>query len=690
MSELYIDFNNDYDNSDDNLYTDQKYNLQSDGNSSKSNYSSNLKTNQNPSSTDNLYAQAYSNESNPRMSVQSITHRQFPEFTHFFICITRAFNLVGCSMKLLFLKIRVLPSLPIIETSTVWCQDSEVNFRCGYPLDFKNYATTFNLGDYTPVVEFYRKIPNNNESNNLELFGFSLLPLSVFEITECAGYPLTYLMKNQTISLHQFTTGQIVGYITVTIALGYPQQQQFIDPDKMDIPTLSKAENSQKNIDPNNQPSRQAVKTVNEDSYVNEEEENNEETRRHSRHHRHHRRSKKKNAWIQKAIAYGWKQPGYVDPDWKSIAIEKGWIPPDKTLLSSIGVTCTPTECPNLKDIEIQQVAIDIDRHFLPQLESSITTTATTTTTTSNEKENDIQSDDSTLQLFNLMNGKYNNTNNNHKNNDVNNFISDDLDSDLSKKPVLKATHVVTLFDKPQLDDILSLSNDIDVLDIVNNQKIDSKPTPSTNNQNLSSLSTTSSSSNNENDSVEVNPKLTKQTQIPTQKEIISIAEQQPNKPSNSKLTLNNQDINSIINNNISKIKKEIDDSDDNSFDDDDLNLNATTLQILKELNIPIDKLKNNLDSDLSQSSDSNADSDLDINSHSSNDDDDHKVKVDNSNQTNNNDLSESNSLLDSDSITNSNSVFDSDSDSNTDNFLNLLGKKDPKFTNILNILNDK
>lgn len=681
MSELYIDLNDDSGKSDDYQYTDQKYNLQSENDSSKINYSSNYKSYQNPTSSDNLFAEAYSSENNPRMSVQSITHQQFPEFTHFFVCITRAFNLVGCSMKSLLLKIRVLPTLPIIETSPVWCIESEVNFRCGYALDFKNFAKTFNLGDYTPVVEFYRKIPNNNDSNSLELFAFSLLPLSVSEITECAGHPLTYLMKNQTISLHQFTTGQIIGYITVTIALGFPQQQQFIDPDKMNIPSSSKDENTKLDTDTNNQQNKKEIQSNAEMLSENEEEENNESKHRHRRHHRHHKKNKKKNAWIQKAIAFGWKQPGYVDPDWKDKAIEKGWTPPDKTLKSSIGITCTPTECPNLKDIEIQQVAIDIDKHHLQlQHESSTTTTMTTSS-------NDPQNDDSTLQLFDLMNG------NRQKNatNNANCLISDELDSEPSNKPILMATHVVTLFDKPQLNDILSTSNDDDddVLDIINDKKADPVVVPIINNQNLSSLSISSSSSNKANDSTESDTKLVQKTQISTQIEKQPIKQKVQLNISSS--NPNNQSINSIINNNISKIKKEIEDSDDSSFDDD-LKLNASTIQFLKELNIPTNKLKNDLNFDLSQSSDSNIESDLDSNSNLSIDDNkDNIAKVPLPIDDNKNFL-ESNSLLDSDSTSKSNLTEDSDSDSfsNADNFLNLAGKKDPNFTHILNILNDK
>lgn len=687
MSELYIDFDENSEKSNDYSYLEKKNIAQSASDSSEINYLSNSKTYLHQISSVNLFAQAYSNEDNPRMSVQSITQQQFPEFSHFFICITRAFNLVGCSMKSLLLKIRVLPSLPIIETNTVWCIDGDVNFRCGYALDFKNYAKTFNLGDYTPVVEFYRKTPNKNESNDLELFAFSLLPLSVAEITDCAGLPLTYLMKNQTIELRQFTTGQIVGYITVTIALGYPQQQQFIDPDKNDIPSSSKVQNA---INQQSPEINQTNKKIDNDA---EEEEDEEDDHKHRKRHRHHRKSQKKNTWIQKAMAFGWKPPGYVDPDWKDKAIEKGWTPPNKTLLSSIGVTCKPTECPNLKDIEIQQIEAEIDLHkqFLqPQLDNS------TSTSTSTSKENDNQTDDSTIQLFNLMNPNKNI--NKGKDINANCLHSDEFDSVPSKRPALKATNVLILFDKPQPNDISSSSNDIDILDIINNRNIDANNVPCINAEIPSSSSSSSTHIGDlKNVEIDSNSDISKQnaTSIEKLPNVLPLNQQKPVKqpkiPQKSLLNanVNNQSLNSIINDNISKVKKEFELSDD-SIDDEDLNLNATTIQIFKELNIPLDKLNIDLNSDLSQSSDSNLETNSNISI-----DDDKNININIPKQIDSKqNLLDSESILDSDSIINSNSALDSpsnsDSDSNADNFLNLLEKKDPAFTNILNILNDK
>jgi hypothetical protein len=70
-------------------------------------------------------AQSHSNgesdQRGPRFCVKSISSSEFHHFTHFFFVASKAFHLTGCSMQSLFLKIRIIPSIPIIETSPIWC-----------------------------------------------------------------------------------------------------------------------------------------------------------------------------------------------------------------------------------------------------------------------------------------------------------------------------------------------------------------------------------------------------------------------------------------------------------------------------------------------------------------------------------------------------------------------------------------
>ena len=361
------------------------------------NDSSNFSLKSNPSE---IIAESVPNK--PRMTIQSITKQQFSPFSHIFVCITRAFNLVGCSMKSLSIKIRVTPLLPIIETNTVWCIDSEVNFRSGYALDYSKYSSSFNLGEYTPVIEFYRKLPDK-----VELFGFSLLPLRIVEEAYCAGREITYLYKNQSVDIRQFTTGQIIGYVTITIALGFPEQQKFIDPDQ-ELPSKLNQDDQPTNDKDNGQTKQQAITSLNANISVkqinaneqniiqteeNEDEEDEDESeikreRRRRKRHRHHRKANKRSNWTQKAIAYGWKPPGYIDPEWKDKAFEKGWIPPNS--FSDIGVSCKPIDCPNMKNAEIQIVESEIIQQN-PKPPS-----------------NDNESEDSAIELFNLLNAKHN------------------------------------------------------------------------------------------------------------------------------------------------------------------------------------------------------------------------------------------------------------------------------------------
>jgi hypothetical protein len=277
--------------------------------------------------------------SGPRFTVRSIASPEFAPFSHFFICVTKAFHLTGCSMQSLSLRIRILPSLPVIDTSPIWCIDAEVDFRCGYALDFSRIPS-FSLGEFTPVIELYRR-----KGSDSDLYAFALLPLSVQEVIECSGQVLTFLYRNRGVELLQMTSGQPIGIITVTIALGFPEHQQFLDPNTQ-LPSAQRQPTIP--VAPMVRPTpvlpESSHSTVSSDSVV-----------RHRRR-RHRRQKKPKKNWMNQAMAYGWKPPGYVDPDWKERAREKGWEPPSPVVFSSIAVSCDPISILSLKDEVVQTV----------------------------------------------------------------------------------------------------------------------------------------------------------------------------------------------------------------------------------------------------------------------------------------------------------------------------------------------
>ena len=383
----------------------------------------------------------------PRMVVQSITSKEFEPFSHFFVVIGKAFHLTGCAMHSLFLKIRTVPSIPIIETSPVWCIDSEVDFRSGYALDFTS-VPSFTLGEYTPVIEFYRR-----QSSNSELFAFAILPLKVREVVQCDGQTLTFLYKNDTVELRHFTSGQVIGSVNVIIALGFPRHQQFLDPNR-ELPTPSQ-EKPTPEPEPKTKPEKvqkvtkvHATTTSGFDVDAPEEPEETSHRRRRRRTKRRKDR-RKKNLWIQKATAYGWKPPGYVDPEWRDRARERGWKPPNSTVRSSIGVTCDPMECRNMKDIVVQT------EPPAPKSASSSFVSRSSTDVNLSQSEDDV------FALIDVLN-----KNNKAKKKPVCGFMPAECVFSMTGMENMRMTPVLTLMDVEGKCDVPSSSDDDDDVDL--------------------------------------------------------------------------------------------------------------------------------------------------------------------------------------------------------------------------------
>jgi hypothetical protein len=141
------------------------------------------------------------------------------------------------------------------------------------------------------------------------------------------------------IELRQISSGQAIGTVSVTIALGFSVHQRFLDPNSPLSATL--------NAPPPVAPPAVAPKPV-------QHAIDDPQTHRPRSHHRRGRR--KRTDWMQRATAFGWKPPGYVDPEWRDRARQKGWNPPPTTVYSSIAVACEPPDCQNLRDCQVQTV----------------------------------------------------------------------------------------------------------------------------------------------------------------------------------------------------------------------------------------------------------------------------------------------------------------------------------------------
>lgn len=261
---------------------------------------------------------------NVHIPIMPISTNQFPPFTYFYLCISRATNLHNCSLHSLYLLIRTHPSLQPIITPNAWCNDSEANFNCGYSLDFTN-VPHFNLGDFTPVLELYIRY-----SKKSQLVGVCFLPLKVLQTININQKPLTYLYQNTPVELQDIASKRVVGSIFVTIALGEREHQTILDPNS---PLFSNPQNfnlqSQQNPinnEPNNdrksqrRDSRDYYSDYSYSDYSDYYEEDEDD-------------------WITEAMKHGWVKPGSTG-NWKEKALKKGWKPPVQVATYSVSIEC--------------------------------------------------------------------------------------------------------------------------------------------------------------------------------------------------------------------------------------------------------------------------------------------------------------------------------------------------------------
>ncbi|OHT15377.1 hypothetical protein TRFO_14129 [Tritrichomonas foetus] len=246
--------------------------------------------------------------------IMPIASNQFPPFSYFYICATRATNLHNCSLQSLYLVIRTHPTLQPIITPNAWCNDSEAVFNCGYSLDFTN-VPHFSLGDFTPVVEVYIRYPKKSQ-----LVGVAFLPLKVIQTHKINNKPLTYLYQNNPVDLKDVASLHVVGSIFVTVALGEREHQSILDPNSPQFNMLQppKPQPKKKKVPPKK--ARRYSSDYYSDYSYSEDEYDDED-------------------WTVLALKHGWIKPG-SSGNWKEKALKKGWREPSKCAYYSTLVDC--------------------------------------------------------------------------------------------------------------------------------------------------------------------------------------------------------------------------------------------------------------------------------------------------------------------------------------------------------------
>ena len=368
-------------------------------------------------------ADSSSEKLKPRIITNLISTSQFEPFTHFFIIFTKGQNLSRCSNRSLFLKIRVHPTIPIIETPSVWCSDRDAIFNVAYSLDFTTIPS-FNISDFTPVVELYRRYSNNNE-----LIAVSLLPIKVKEIVKCNSKTLTYLYRETPIILRDKSNGNNAGSLITTAAFGFIDHAPYLDPNFRSMKTenviadVTPIIDSQKNSQNNKTTPKKTIELSHDNiSRDNENISNslsfnynyldykrvhkNSKSNSRSKRHRHHdHRSRHKTTdynWVDEAIQLGWKPPGSVDTEWEKKARAKGWKPPHEFKTSDFGVTCdlNDNSLQNYRksaSIQTENINVQIQPEVNPIMNNNSNIKL-------NKTKLDVSNDSDDFELFKLLN----------------------------------------------------------------------------------------------------------------------------------------------------------------------------------------------------------------------------------------------------------------------------------------------
>ncbi|EAY03268.1 hypothetical protein TVAG_299310 [Trichomonas vaginalis G3] len=345
-----------------------------------------------------------------QIPVTKISTSPYGEYTTLFLLITKLLNLklnkrknsrikINDLFTKVFLRIRVHPDRPKIQTNLVVCINPDPIINCGYALDYSQVPPE-DISRYTLAFELY-----TSTTSGEELIGIALLPPNLQEVITVDGKPLKFLARNKQIEFKS-PTQEIVGSAIINVALGFEMHQEFfkrqpengpeallqsvqrelpkpipeepIRPQKIisePIRQFNLHEDRAIDASDDEKPKKMVVQSQKqrsksagndedeeeEDNYEEEEEEEEEDERSRRRHrHRHHHhsrrhRSRDSSNWIQKAMLLGWRPPDYQQNfDWKEKARSKGWIPPPAQIKSSYGVQTDTREIISTKSAEVQ------------------------------------------------------------------------------------------------------------------------------------------------------------------------------------------------------------------------------------------------------------------------------------------------------------------------------------------------
>lgn len=251
-----------------------------------------------------------------------------------------------------FIKMRIHPDLPIIQTETVASLNSDPVLSCGYKVDYTKILPE-EMSKYAITFELYC-ITSSGE----KLLGFAILPLTLLERKNIQGKEVQFFYKNEQIYFEN-EYKRNVGTVQITIALGFDEHHEFFDelqkqgPHFLEITEEVKLHPEVEKPKIPNPFAFDQKEEKEEDIMKNTEKKKKKVEKKPKKQQRRHHKRKSSN-WMEKARLHGWLPPGSLKDDWKEKAKENGWIQVKSIILSEYGIQCNQFDVTDTQVAEIQ------------------------------------------------------------------------------------------------------------------------------------------------------------------------------------------------------------------------------------------------------------------------------------------------------------------------------------------------
>ncbi|OHT17235.1 hypothetical protein TRFO_12575 [Tritrichomonas foetus] len=199
------------------------------------------------------------------------------QYTHLFLCISSGRRLTNFSMRSLYFQINLHSSLNPLISHSVWCHRPDLHFNAAFSIAL-NKLLPLTINDLSISFDLYSR-----QLQSSSLLGVAKLELNQKETLQKARMPITYFYHQDPVDLIDTYTSTPVGNIFITVALGYSEQTNLVEPQTRFIMA-------------------QIVPVDKKNS-----------------------KSESPSIWKKSAQKHGWLSIDEIKDNWRNIALKNGW-----------------------------------------------------------------------------------------------------------------------------------------------------------------------------------------------------------------------------------------------------------------------------------------------------------------------------------------------------------------------------